>query len=58
VTQESREWHLATAGQSDSELIIRASGGRRSSGFLLWQAALAEYWFTDRLYPDFARAGH
>lgn len=37
----------------DPDLIIRTSGEYRTSNFLLWQAAYAEYYFTDVLWPDF-----
>ncbi|MBL7963034.1 MAG: isoprenyl transferase [Flavobacteriales bacterium] len=47
---------LATAGLPDPELLIRTSGERRISNFLLWQIAYAELWFTDTLWPDFTRA--
>lgn len=38
----------------DPELIIRPSGEIRTSNFLLWQSAYAEYYFTDVLWPDFS----
>lgn len=47
--------HLYTAGQPDPELIIRPSGEMRLSNFLLWQAAYAEFYVTDVLWPDFTR---
>ena len=37
----------------DPDLIIRTSGEQRLSNFLLWQAAYAEFWFTETLWPDF-----
>jgi undecaprenyl diphosphate synthase len=37
----------------DPDLVIRTSGERRISNFLLWQSAYAEYVFTDALWPDF-----
>jgi undecaprenyl diphosphate synthase len=37
----------------DPDLVIRTSGERRISNFLLWQSAYAEYVFTDTLWPDF-----
>ena len=40
-------------GIPDPELIIRPSGELRTSNFLLWQSAYAEYYFTDVLWPDF-----
>jgi undecaprenyl diphosphate synthase len=45
--------HIDTAGQPDPDLIIRPSGERRISNFLLWQSAYAEYWFSNILWPDF-----
>ena len=37
----------------DPDLVIRTSGERRVSNFLLWQSAYAEYVFTETLWPDF-----
>lgn len=45
--------HLYTAGQPDVDLLIRTGGDRRTSNFLLWQAAYAELVFFDRFWPDF-----
>lgn len=45
--------YLYTAGMPDPDLIIRTSGELRTSNFLLWQAAYAEYYFTPTLWPDF-----
>ena len=47
---------LDTAGIPDPDLIIRTSGELRLSNFLLWQAAYAEFYFTDVLWPDFDTA--
>ncbi len=47
--------HLYTADLPDPDLVIRTSGEARLSGFLLWQAAYAELWFTPVLWPDFNR---
>ena len=44
---------LYTAGQPDADLILRPSGECRTSNFLLWQSAYAEYIFMDVLWPDF-----
>lgn len=46
---------LDTAGLEPPDLIIRTSGEKRISNFLLWQAAYAELYFTDTLWPDFSR---
>jgi short-chain Z-isoprenyl diphosphate synthase len=48
--------HLATAGQPDPDLVIRTSGEQRTSGFMLWQAAQAELYFTPTDWPDFDEA--
>ncbi|MEN2766416.1 isoprenyl transferase [Ornithinibacillus xuwenensis] len=45
--------YLYTEGLSDPDLLIRTSGERRLSNFLLWQLAYTEFWFTDVLWPDF-----
>ena len=47
---------LYTAGQPPVDLIIRPSGERRLSNFMLWQGAYAELVFMDVLWPDFAPA--
>lgn len=44
---------LYTAGMPDPDLIIRTSGEMRTSNFLIWQAAYAEYYVTDTYWPDF-----
>ena len=44
---------LMTAGLPELDLLIRTSGEKRLSNFLLWQAAYAELIFTDALWPDF-----
>jgi len=46
--------NLATAGIPDLDLVIRTSGEKRVSNFLLWQLAYAELIFTDTLWPDFS----
>lgn len=47
--------HLYTRGQPDPDLIIRTSGEQRLSGFLLWQTANSEFYFSDVYWPDFRR---
>lgn len=47
---------LDTAGMPEVDLIIRPSGELRLSNFLLWQAAYAEFWFSDICWPDFTPA--
>jgi undecaprenyl diphosphate synthase len=46
---------LYTAGIPDPDLLIRTSGERRISNFLLWQIAYSELYVTDTLWPDFGR---
>ncbi len=48
--------YLATAPIPDPDLLIRTSGERRISNFLLWQSAYAEFVFLDTLWPDFSKA--
>ncbi len=48
------ERHLDTADMPPLDLVIRTSGEQRLSNFLLWQAAYAEFWFTETLWPDFS----
>ncbi len=46
--------NLYGPGVKDPDLIIRTSGERRLSGFLLWQAAYSEFLFLDKYWPDFS----
>jgi undecaprenyl diphosphate synthase len=47
--------YLTTAGIPDPELLIRTSGESRISNFLLWQMAYTEFFFTDKLWPEFTK---
>lgn len=53
VTPDAIAARLYTAGLPDPDLIIRTSGEIRLSGFLLWQSAHSEFYFTDVLWPAF-----
>lgn len=53
---DSIEPYLVTAGYPDPDLIIRTSGEKRISNYLLWQAAYSEFVFTDTLWPDFRKS--
>jgi short-chain Z-isoprenyl diphosphate synthase len=55
VTVDSIGDHLYTSGQPDPDLVIRTSGEQRLSGFLLWQSAYSEIWFTEAYWPEFRR---
>ena len=56
ITPETIEAELYTADMPPLDLLIRTSGEERLSNFLLWQAAYAELWFSDVLWPDFTHA--
>ena len=53
VTEDAISCHLHTSGLPDPDMVIRTAGEMRLSNFLIWQAAYAEYYFTDKLWPDF-----
>ena len=53
ISAQLFENELDTAGQPPVDLLIRTSGELRVSNFLLWQAAYAEFWFTDTTWPEF-----
>lgn len=55
ITQQAISDHLYTSGQPDPDLVIRTSGEQRLSGFLLWQSAYSEIWFTDTYWPAFRK---
>ncbi|TNE43704.1 MAG: di-trans,poly-cis-decaprenylcistransferase [Deltaproteobacteria bacterium] len=55
ISPEELGQHMYTSGLPEPDLIIRTSGELRLSGFLLWQSAYSEYYFTDVLWPDFRR---
>lgn len=44
---------LYTAGLPDPDLLIRTSGEKRISNFLLWQLSYAEFYFTEKFWPEF-----
>lgn len=54
ITEQTITDRLYTAGQPDPDFIIRPSGEYRLSNYLIWQAAYAEYWFSNVLWPDFS----
>lgn len=53
ITKEIVDSFLDTSGIPDPEMIIRTGGEQRTSGFLLWQSEYTEYFFIDKLFPDF-----
>lgn len=56
ITELSLHQAMAMAHVPDPDLIIRTGGELRLSNFLLWQAAYAELYFSDKLWPDFGEA--
>jgi undecaprenyl diphosphate synthase len=55
INEEVINQHLYTTGLPDPDLIVRTSGEQRLSNFLIWQAAYAEFYYTEVLWPDFAK---
>lgn len=55
ISEEAFAQALQTAGLPDPDLMIRTSGEKRVSNFLLWQMAYTEFYFTEVLWPDFTR---
>jgi undecaprenyl diphosphate synthase len=55
INDSTLDQYLTTAGIPDPELLIRTSGEHRISNFLLWQIAYSEFYFTDKLWPDFRK---
>ena len=56
ITEEMMSDHMYTAGQKDPDFILRPSGEKRLSNFMLWQAAYSEMVDMDVLWPDFTPA--
>jgi undecaprenyl diphosphate synthase len=53
IDTQALSQHLVTAAYPNPDLLIRTSGERRLSNFLLWQLAYSELYFTETLWPDF-----
>ncbi len=53
ITELSLDRAMALAHVPDPDLVIRTGGEQRLSNFLLWQAAYAELYFSEKLWPDF-----
>ena len=53
ISENTFEKFLDTYNIPDPELLIRTSGEQRLSNFLNWQIAYTEFYFTDKLWPDF-----
>jgi undecaprenyl diphosphate synthase len=55
LNEETLSTFLSTDGAPEVDLLIRTGGESRVSNFMLWQAAYAELFFTDDLWPDFSK---
>jgi undecaprenyl diphosphate synthase len=55
IDQKTVNQYLETRNYPDPELLIRTSGEKRISNFLLWQIAYSELYFTETLWPDFKK---
>ena len=55
IIESTYEQYLSTAGIPDPELLIRTSGERRLSNYLLYQLAYTELYFTDTYWPEFRK---
>ncbi|HEV7362308.1 MAG TPA: decaprenyl diphosphate synthase [Mycobacterium sp.] len=55
ITESTVAHHLQRPDIPDVDLFLRTSGEQRSSNFMLWQAAYAEFIFQDKLWPDYDR---
>ena len=53
ITEETVGSSLYTSHLPDPDLLIRTSGEKRISNFLLWQLSYSEFYFTDKLWPEF-----
>lgn len=53
ITEEIVNKYMYTYDSPDPDLIIRTAGEQRLSGFLIWQSAYSEFYFTNVLWPDF-----
>jgi undecaprenyl diphosphate synthase len=53
LNEELFSSYLYTHGLPDPDLLIRTSGEQRISNFLLWQLSYAEFYFTEKCWPDF-----
>lgn len=53
ITEQTISQYLYTANMPDPDFVIRPSGEYRTSNYLIWQSAYAEYYFANTLWPDF-----
>jgi len=53
ISEDKFSEYLYTYDIPDPDLIIRTAGELRLSNFLIWQSSYSEFWFTDKLWPEF-----
>jgi undecaprenyl diphosphate synthase len=56
LTEQNMSGAMALAHVPDPDLVIRTGGEQRISNFLLWQTAYSEFYFSDKLWPEFDEA--
>jgi undecaprenyl diphosphate synthase len=56
LTEDDVAAHLYSPLMRDPDLVIRTSGEKRLSNFLLWQTAYSELYFSEKLWPEFGKA--
>lgn len=54
VSETDISSHLYTIGQPDPDLVVRTGNELRISNFLLWQSAYSEFYFSEKMWPDFS----
>ena len=54
ITEDVIGENLYTAGCPDPDLIVRTGGEYRISNFLMWQSAYSEFYFSDKLWPEYS----
>ena len=55
ISEKDFEQYLTTNNVPDPDLLIRTSGEKRISNFMLWQIAYSELYFTEKKWPDFRK---
>jgi len=56
ITEDILRQYMDNNDMPDPDLIIRSAGDQRSSNFLLWQSAYSEYYYSEKLWPDFTES--
>ena len=56
ITESALNAEMALAHVQDPDLVIRTGAEQRISNFLLWQSAYSEFFFSDKLWPEFDEA--